>query len=279
MIDYYLITKPGIVFGNLMTLAAAFWLGSKSTIDVPLFFAAFIGLALIMASSCIFNNDINKESDKKMERTKGRALATGKILRKNALFFATVLGILGMIILGLKTNLLTALIAAFGFFIYVCLYSFWKCHTIYGTAIGSIAGAIPPVVGYTAASGKLDTGAFLLFLLLIFWQMPHFFSIAIRHLDDYRKADIPTLPLKKGLFRTKIHMSLYIVGFILTSALLTLYGYTGYFYLIGTSSLGILWLMLSLKGFKTKDDTIWAKQMFSFSLVVILSMCLIIPFS
>jgi len=278
LIDYYLLTKPGIVFGNLITLAAAFSLGS-SVFDLSLFFVAFFGLALVMASSCILNNDINSESDQKMERTKNRALAAKRIPRKNALILAAILGISGMLILTFKTNLITALIAAFGFIIYVGVYSFWKCRTIYGTAIGALAGAVPPVVGYTAASGKLDTGALLLFTILIFWQMPHFFAIAIRHLDDYKKAGIHALPIQKGLFRTKVHTTLYIIAFIVAACFLTLFGYTGNLYLIWTVSLGTLWLLLSLKGFTTKDNTLWAKQMFQLSLIVILSMCCIIPFS
>ena len=124
------------------------------------------------------------------------------------LFLQFFLGLLGNFILFLYTNLLTVVVADIGFFVYVVLYSFWKCHTIYGTAIGSIAGAIPPVVGYCAVSNHFDIGALILFIMLVLWQMPHFFSIAMYHFNDYKAAEIPVLPVKKGALRTKIHMVL-----------------------------------------------------------------------
>jgi protoheme IX farnesyltransferase len=280
MINYYLLTKPGIIFGNLITVAAGFLLASRGTIDLRLFLAALLGMAFIMASSCVFNNDINAENDKKMERTKNRALVTGLISRENALAFAVLLLIIGCYILFRYTNALTMCVAGAGFFVYVFLYSFWKCRTIYGTAIGSIAGAIPPVVGYTAVSNHLDLGALILFLIMVLWQMPHFFSIAIYHLDDYTKAEIPVLPIAKGLYRAKIHMVIYIVGFLAAASLLTLFGFTGNIYLGLTWLVGMSWLVLCLKGFKlesTHDNYLWARSMFRVSLVMIMTMCLVIP--
>src|SRR5476651_1141745 len=111
-----------------------------------------------------------------MERTKNRALVKGLISGRNAISFAIFLAILGNLTLLLYTNLLTVFVAGVGFFVYVVLYSLWKCRTIYGTAIGSVAGAIPPVVGYCAVSNHLDAGSLILFAMLVLWQMPHFFS-------------------------------------------------------------------------------------------------------
>jgi len=278
MINYYLITKPGIVFGNLVTLAAGFLLGSSGKFDILLFLATFLGLALVMASSCILNNDINRETDKKMERTKNRAMVVGAVSRNKALLLACFLGLVGEGILLYGTNLTTAAIAAFGFFVYVVIYSFWKCRTIYGTAIGSIAGAVPPIVGYTAASQQLDMGALILFAILVFWQMPHFFSIAIYHFDDYLRADVPVFPVKKGIALAKIRMAIYIVAFMFTASLLTFFGYTGNLYLALTAFVGSGWLFLCLKGFSTANDQLWGKQMFIVSLVMIMSLCLVIPF-
>ena len=140
------------------------------------------------------------------------------------------------------------MIAGIGFFVYVVLYSLWKCRTIYGTAIGSIAGAVPPVVGYCAVSNHFDAGALILFMMLVLWQMPHFFSIALSHFDDYMAADIPVLPIRKGMLRTKIHMVIYIVGFICAAAMLTFFNYTGYVYLIVAAGFGTLWLLLCIEG-------------------------------
>lgn len=278
MINYYLITKPGIILGNLITVAAGFLLASKGAIDFPLFFATLMGLTFIMASACVLNNYIDRQVDKKMERTKNRALVIGLISGRNAIFFAMILGIIGNSILFLYTNLLTVLVAAIGFFVYVILYSLWKCRTIYGTAIGSIAGAVPPVVGYCAVSNHFDAGALILFTMLVLWQMPHFFAIALFHFDDYVAAGIPVLPVKKGMLKTKIHMLLYIIGFIFTSMLLTFFNYTGYVYLIVAMSVGAAWLWLAVKGFSSENNQIWGYRMFRLSLLLITSICFVIPF-
>jgi protoheme IX farnesyltransferase len=282
MINYYLITKPGIMLGNLITMAAGFLLASKGNIDLSLFLITLIGLGGIIASACVFNNYIDRDIDKKMARTKNRPLVTGRISKGHALFFATLLLLLGNALLFAFTNLLTLALADAGFFIYVVLYSFWKCHTLYGTAIGSIAGAIPPVVGYTAVSNHLDAGALILFTIMVLWQMPHFFSIAIYRMDDYIAAELPLLPIRRGLLRTKIHMVAYIAGFILAATLLTYFGYTGILYLAATVLFGLIWLGLCISGFKQMDNKqfnrVWGRNMLRCSLVVIFAFCLMIPF-
>jgi protoheme IX farnesyltransferase len=278
MINYYLLTKPGIIMGNLITVAAGFLLASKGIIDIWLFLATLLGLTCIMASACVLNNYIDRQVDKKMERTKHRPLVTGLISGHNAIAFATFLGIIGNLILLLYTNLLTVAIAGIGFFVYVVLYSLWKCRTIYGTAIGSIAGAVPPVVGYCAVSNHFDSGALVLFVMMVLWQMPHFFSIAMHNLEDYTKAKIPVLPVIKGTMRTKIHMVLYICCFIFVAIMLTFFNYTGYVYLIVAISSGLVWLGLCLKGFLNSNDQIWGQQMFRLSLLTIGAICFAIPF-
>ncbi len=277
MINYYLITKPGIVMGNLFTVAAGFLLASRGVFYPQLFLATLAGLGFIMASACIFNNYIDRFLDQKMQRTKQRALVTGSISNQQAILFATALAIIGSVILLLFTNYLSFLVASIGFFVYVVLYSLWKSKTVYGTAIGSIAGAVPPVVGYCAVSNQFDLGAILLFALLVLWQMPHFFAIAIFHYDDYAAAKIPLLPIEKGLLVTKIHMLLYITAFIFAAASLTYFNFTGYIYLIFTMTFSLGWLALSIKGFSSKNHHQWAKEMFRLSLVIIGAICLLIP--
>lgn len=278
MINYYLLMKPGIIIGNLITVAAGFLLASKGIINPYLFLETLLGLAFIMASACVFNNYIDRNVDKKMKRTKNRALATGQISPQKAISFAIALSIIGSLILFYYTNLLTLFVAAIGFFVYVVLYSLWKCRTVYGTAIGSIAGAVPPVVGYCAVSNNFDLGAFILFSMLVLWQMPHFFSIALFHFDDYSAAEIPVLPIKKGILRTKIHMTLYIFAFILAAVMLTLFNYTGYIYLFVTIAIGLAWLALCMQGFKREDNARWGRTMFRVSLILIIAISLTIPF-
>ena len=259
MINYYLLTKPGIVLGNLVTLAAGFLLASKGVVDIWLFLETFIGLAFTMASACVFNNYIDRQVDKKMKRTKNRALVRALISERKAILFGTVLGLLGGLILWVYTNPLTVFVAGVGFFVYVVLYSLWKCRTIYGTAIGSVAGAVPPVVGYCAVSDRLDAGAVILFAMLVLWQMPHFFAIALSHFDDYVAADIPVLPVRRGIPTTKVRMVIYMVAFTVVAAMLTLFHYTGYVYLTLITILGCLWLWLCVKGFTTPDNQLWGR--------------------
>lgn len=273
---YFLLTKPGIVIGNLITALGGFFLLSKELHNPWLLSTTLLGLGCVMASGCVFNNYIDRFADEKMERTKERALAKGEIPLKNALLFALSLILFGTLVLMYGTNFLTLLVALGGFFVYVVLYTIWKYKTRHATLIGSIAGAAPPVVGYCAVSGRLDMGAFLLFLFLVLWQMPHFFSIALFRKEEYAAASIPVLPIARGVHRTKVQMLLYIVAFILSAALLTFAGYTGYAFLALSLLLGSAWLALGIRGFKAKSDKVWAKQMFRFSLVVITFLCTLI---
>ena len=275
---YYKLTKPGIIFGNAITAAGGIALASRGHIDFWLFLATIVGLSLIVASACVFNNYIDREADQKMSRTRNRALVTQAISPKQALVFAVILGLCGILVLGFFTNLLTLAVALIGVFVYVFLYTFSKYRTSYGTLIGSIAGGVPPVVGYCAVTNHFDSGALVLFLIIALWQMPHFFAIAMYRCADYAAASIPVLPVKKGMHTTKIHMLVYIIAFIIATLMLTLCGYTGYIYFWVAALLGSAWLWLCIKGFKSTNDVRWARQMFSLSLVVVTLLCLTMSF-
>lgn len=276
---YCLLTKPGIIFGNAITTAGGFALASRGHIDVWLFLVTLVGLSLVIASACVFNNYIDRNADEKMTRTQNRPLVKGLISARGAMAFAIVLGSIGTLLLAVFANLLAVLIALFGFFVYVILYSFSKYHSVHGTLIGSIAGAVPPVIGYCAVSNRLDAGAWILFAMIVLWQMPHFFAIAIYRLEDYAAASIPVLPIKKGMLTTKIQMLLYIIGFIGASSMLVAFGYLEYAYLIVVALLGLAWVGLCIKGFKCDNDRLWARTMFFFSLVVIMGLSIAIPFT
>ncbi|HMT03343.1 MAG TPA: heme o synthase [Burkholderiales bacterium] len=263
------IIKPGIIFGNLVTVAAGFFLASKGVINYKLLLITLIGISLIIASGCVFNNYIDRDIDKIMERTKNRVLVTKLMSEKIAIFYAIALGILGSIVL-FKTNLLTVIIALFGLFFYVVVYSLWlKRVSVYGIIIGSIAGAIPPVVGYCAVANRIDLGAVILFFILCIWQMPHSYAISIYRLDDYLKASIPVLPAKTSIYFTKLNMLIWIVTFTIAMSMLTLFGYTGYIYFTVIAFLSIFWIRISIMGFKANNSNLWAKKMFFYSIMVI----------
>ncbi len=273
MKTYYLLTKPGIIMGNLITMIAGFALACTATINPVLFLQTLVGLGLVIASACVCNNYIDRHADKQMKRTKNRPTIGDVISSRSALLFALALGLIGLAILAFFANYLAAATAFLGFFIYVSMYSLLKKHTKYATLVGSISGAIPPVVGYVAVSNRLDLGALLIFAILVLWQMPHFYAIAIRHANDYEAASIPVLPVSRGIPTTKIHMLLYLIAFALTIPLLTYYGYAGYWYLAISSTLALVWLVLGIRGFKTTHDVAWARQMFIFSLITITGIC------
>ncbi len=276
MREYYQLVKPGIIFGNSVTAAAGFALASKGKLLDPLFLMMLVGLSLIIASACICNNYIDRKIDEKMARTKNRPLVKGVISVKKAFSLALLFLLGGSALLGWGINLLTLFLALVGFAVYVGVYSFLKPHSSQATLIGSVAGAIPPVVGYCAKIDHLDGAAFLLFAIVFLWQMPHFFAIALYRIDEYAAAAIPILPLKRGVERTKIQMVLYIGALLGATALLTFEGYTGYAYLIVSVLLTLLWLGLGLKGLKAGNDRRWARQMFLFSLVVIMGLSVMI---
>ncbi len=276
---YIALIKPGIVMGNAMTALAGFALGAQNHWDLKALFSTIFGLCLVMSSACVFNNIIDRIADSKMQRTKNRPLATGAISTVRAQIYGSCLGVLGICQLAIGSYPLAAACAATGFAIYVALYSLIKYKSHYSTLIGSVAGAIPPLVGYLGATGVLDAGAYILFVIVALWQMPHFFAIAIYRLHEYAAASIPLLPLKRGLFATKLHMLFYTIVFVLAESLLYFFGYTTLTYLYIVSILGCVWLGICITGFLCKNETAWARKMFIFSLIVITSLCTIIPFT
>lgn len=267
---YYTLTKPGIIYGNIITAAGGFFLASRGNIDIWLLIATIIGSSLVIASACVMNNYIDRDIDGKMARTRTRALVLKTVPVQKAILYAVLLGIAGTAILALYTNLLTAAIGLTGFFFYVVVYGFWKRRSIHGTLIGCISGAIPPVAGYCAVTNRIDLGAVILFFIMVCWQMPHFYAIAIYRLHDYVAAGIPVLPAKKGISATKIQMLWYTLGFITVSSILAVVGYTGYAYMIVMTITGCLWLRLCILGFTATNNIQWARKVFRFSLIVIM---------
>ena len=210
------------------------------------------------------------EIDKKMERTKNRAIPAQLVPISHALIYAAILLVLGSGILAIFTNWLTLTIALLAVFIYVVPYGYFKRRSPLGTVVGSIAGAAPPVVGYCAISNKLDGEVLLLFLIMVFWQMPHFYSIAIYRLSDYKKAGIPVLPIRRGIKLTEQYILLYIVAFTVVAMLLGLLGYLGVIYTLIAAGLGVYWLRKGLVARDVTDPNRWARKMFGTSLIVLL---------
>lgn len=277
---YYSLTKPGVMYGNALTAAAGFLFASlalKGTIDGWLFIALCIGTTLVIASACALNNYLDQDIDRIMERTKKRAIPSGDIKGDHALIFSIVIGAIGMSILILWTNWLVVAVGLVGFITYVWLYgALSKRRSTHGTLVGSISGAMPILAGYVAVSNQFDIGALIVFIILFAWQFPEFYSIAIYRLKEYKAAKIPLLPIVKGIQRTKIEILVYTIVYVVATIILTPLGYTGYIYFIVMTGLGGYWILLAVRGFSAKDDDAWARQMFGFSMISILGLCVML---
>lgn len=266
---YYALAKPGIIRGNLMTAIAGFLFAAQGDISASLLIAIIIGVVLTIASGCVFNNYIDRFIDKKMVRTKNRALVTGKINVSHALMYGSVLGILGIACLLLFTNVLTAGIGMLAFVSYVFMYGYAKRKGPYGTVVGSLPGALSLVAGYTAFTGVLDATAIILFAIMVLWQLPHFYAIAIYRVKDYASAGLPVLSITKGIRATKKRIVFYICAYGVVASFLFIFSYASLTYLIVMAFASLWWVWAATRPDSGNTDT-WAKKVFGQSLVVLL---------
>lgn len=272
---YFGLTKPERTITNTVTAIAGFLFASQWHIDWPLFIRFAGGLTLVIASACVLNNYIDKGLDLKMERTKNRALPSGKVSAAASIIYGLLLGALGFWLLS-YTNRLTMAVVAVAYIFYVAIYGLAKRYTVHSTLIGTVPGGASMVAGYTAVANQLDSAALILFLIMLSWQMVHFYAIAIFRQKDYAAAKIPVLAVKKGITATKIQMLFYMAAFIFAASLLSWYNEAGYIYLAGMLLLALIWLRKVLEGFSANDNAKWARGVFKLSLVVLLAMSLLI---
>jgi protoheme IX farnesyltransferase len=267
---YFLVTKPGIIFGNLISTTGGFFLASQGRVEGGVFLATLAGMSLVLASGCVLNNCFDRRLDRKMERTHDRALAQGLMSPGAAVLFAALLGGGGLGLLGVATNALCVAVVLTGFAIYVVVYTLYlKRQSVYATLIGSLAGAAPPLAGYCAVSNRFDMGAVILLSIFSLWQIPHSYAIAILRFKDYAAAAIPVLPVQQGSLAGKKHIVGYMLAFTAATLMLTFGGYTGYGYLAAAAAAALSWLYLAWSGFKTSDDRTWAKRLFVCSILII----------
>lgn len=271
MKHYLKVTKPGIIMGNLISVAGGFFLAARGEVDWLVFLATVIGLSLVVASGCAVNNGIDSDIDARMQRTRNRVTVTGELSARAAMVFGAVLGLVGFALLAVFTNGISVAFAALGWLVYVGLYSLWlKRSSVYGTLVGALSGAMPPVVGYCAVTGQCDAGALILLAMFCLWQMPHSYAIGIFRYRDYEAAGIPVLPVAQGIARARRHIVLYIAVFSLVTVLLPLGGYTGVAFMAVACTTSLWWLAMALRGYRPDIDvTGWARQVFCFSIVTI----------
>jgi len=271
---YYQLTKPGVMYGNVLTAMAGFFLASAGNIDGLLLLGMTLGMVFIVSGACALNNYLDRDIDAKMSRTKKRPSVTGVISPRRIFIYAITLSSIGAAILYVYTNMLTFIIGSIGYVTYVWLYGAWsKRQSVHGTAIGSVSGAMPIAAGYAAVSGSIDAGLIIVFLLLYFWQFAEFFSIAIYRKKEYEAAGIPLLPIVHGTRATVLRIFVYTVLYVITTLLLPALGYTGWVYVGVMLLAGLYWVTIAYEGFRVTDSSEWAKKMFRISLFMILLLC------
>jgi protoheme IX farnesyltransferase len=276
--NYYRLAKPGIIYANLLTAVAGYLFASQLHIKVPTFVGLIAGVSLIIAGACVLNNYLDQRIDALMPRTKQRALITGAIKRWQALVFASVLTMSGFIVVLGVQNGVTILLLAIAYIDYVVLYGYAKRHTVYSTHVGTISGAIPLVAGYTAVTGSLDVTAVLLFMLMTTWQMAHFFGIALFRQADYGAAHIPIMSVARGPRVTQQRTIIYMICFLISIMLLRVSASASWITCGILFVLGVIWLIKSIRSRSHIPPEKWGKQVFKFSLVIVLTLSVLLAF-
>lgn len=195
--DFLTLTKPGITVMVAITAAVGFYVGSASGFDWLLFLHLTIGTLLSSAGASALNMLLERKLDALMDRTKGRPLASGRMAPVEAAVFGGILCAAGLAWLAVEVNLLTAGLSAATMVSYLALYTPLKTKSSVCTLVGAVPGALPPVMGWAAARGSLDMGGWVLFLILFFWQLPHFLALAWMYREDYARAGFPMLPVEE----------------------------------------------------------------------------------
>jgi protoheme IX farnesyltransferase len=246
--DYVALTKPRLNLLVVATTAAGCYLGAGAGLDVTLLFHVVCGTALVAGGSAAFNQIAERHVDALMERTKHRPVAEGRLSVRDALVFAAVLSIAGLAWLALASNLLATAVAAATLVTYVWVYTPLKRRTSFSTVIGAIPGALPPMIGWAAATDTLSREAWILFAIVFFWQMPHFLAIAWLFRDDYGRAGFPMLPVvDPGGRSTGYQVAAYASALVPVSLTPSLMGLSGPVYFLVALVLGLTFLFTSLR--------------------------------
>ncbi|MGI9272375.1 MAG: heme o synthase [Woeseiaceae bacterium] len=265
--DYYELTKPRVVMLIVFTaivgmfLAVPAWPGT-----VPLVFGT-LGIGLAASSAAVFNHVLDARIDIHMLRTRGRPLPQGRVSERNALSFASVIGIMSMIILWFVINPLTAILTFASLIGYAVIYTVYlKRATPQNIVIGGAAGAAPPLLGWTAVTGEVHTGAVLLFLIIFVWTPPHFWALAIARKDEYAKVGIPMLPVTHGEAYTRINILFYTILLVLITIIPYLTGMSGLIYLATALVLDTAYMYYSVQMWRDPDDLELPMKSFKFSI-------------
>ena len=264
--SYYQLTKPGIVYGNAMhILATALFASAASGFQLVPMVGALIGVSLVIASACVINCIMDRFDDAKMERTKYRPLPRGEVSVRAAVVYAMVLAALGTTVILYTSNWVVLVAALACHFTYTVVYGFVKRRSWVSTMVGTIPGTLPAVAGYAAIDPSLPLEAWLLSLLILVWQLPHFYALSLYRRDDYAKSSFPMISVVKSrqVVTKHIIVTALLYGVVATSLLL----YAPIHIVPGGILFGsaIGWIVYVLVA-KERGSDAWARKVFGTSL-------------
>lgn len=252
--DYVELCKPRVVLLMILTSIVGMCLAPSAAFPYIPFIFGNLGIALVAGSAAALNHVADQHIDKIMGRTQQRPLVKGRVTPRNCILFSIILCILGTMILFFLINPLTALLTFLSLIGYAVCYTLYLKHaTPQNIVIGGIAGAAPPLLGWTAVTGSISAEALLLVLIIYIWTPPHFWALAIYRLDDYAKANVPMLPHTHGVRLTKLHILLYTILLICASSLPYFIQMSGKIYLIGVMIANFVFFYHVLRLYFTDD--------------------------
>ncbi|PSO49496.1 MAG: protoheme IX farnesyltransferase [Cyanobacteria bacterium SW_9_44_58] len=273
--SYCQLTKPRIIPLLLFTTTAAMWLAGEGRVDPINVLITLAGGTFAAASAQTLNCIYDKDIDYDMERTRKRPIPSGRVQPQHALLFAIVLAVLSFSLLAGFVNLLSALLALSGIFVYMLVYTHWlKRHSTQNIVIGGSAGAIPTLVGWAAVTGELSWTAWLLFAIVFFWTPPHFWALAMMIRDDYEQVNVPMLPVVKGVENTAVQVFAYTLFVVpLTFALIYPLGKSGWIYGGFAAVLGAVFITKAWELQQSPEEKAKARSLFKYSILYMMLLC------
>lgn len=268
--DYVELCKPRVVLLMLLTVLVGMYLATPGWINLSLIGFTLIGVGFCAGSAAAINHLVDRHIDSIMARTKKRPVAHGRVTVIQAIWFAVIMGALGLSVLIVFVNQLTALLTFVTLIGYAGVYTgYLKRATSQNIVIGGLAGAAPPLLGWTAVTNQLDPQALLLVLIIFTWTPPHFWALAIYRFEEYKDAQIPMLPVTHGIQYTKLNIYLYTILLLVVSVLPFVVGMSGGLYLVGALGLGFRFLLWAHNLYRAEKPVV-AMQTFRFSIVYLM---------
>ncbi|MDB4942277.1 MAG: Heme synthase, protoheme farnesyltransferase [Labilithrix sp.] len=269
--DLVTLAKPRITFMVVFTAAGGLYLSRRmpgvQALSASTVLSTLIGCALIVSGANALNMYLERDIDRRMDRTKNRPLPAGRMSPKVALWFGMGLSAVAIPVLAIGANALTALLAIVANLLYVLAYTPLKQHSFYALHVGAVPGAIPPLLGWTAATGRIDAGGMVLFAIMFLWQIPHFNAIALFRKADYARAGLHVMPNTQGELATRHSIVRWTFALVATSLLLVPLGIASRAYLVVATVLGALFFVWGCYGLRQGTGRAWAKSLFALSIV------------